>query len=140
MSNPESAERTEQARRAFEASGNPLYVFEALSYCREEPLPPWVRRYLYEATRAVFRLESMVLNHRMTPSDATKTLSQAFKFTRQGWNAFSDSLRTRDRSVRATIFNAMIQQDVPVKKAADGLGTVRSVRRDVKKMQQRLGD
>jgi hypothetical protein len=75
-------------QRAFKRSGNPFYVWATIArYGPEEPLPPWVQRYLITAAHDMLRV---VNNPKVSSDSALKRVLHALGFTRQGWSAISD--------------------------------------------------
>ena len=82
----------ENDRLAFERTGNPCYVFEAIRAAPpHEPLPTWMRAYLAETAGQLHR---MVFPSRRDPSlapeAATDALPAVFGFRRFRWNAIEE--------------------------------------------------
>jgi hypothetical protein len=89
-------------RASYEATGNPLYVWQAIGrYAAGEPLPLWIRRYLLQATRELIRLQ---IDHTISPSKAAQRTAQALGIVSQGRNRFADSRRDRENSFVATLY------------------------------------
>ena len=82
----------EDDRLAFERTGNPCYVFEAIRAAPpHEPLPTWVRAYLDDAARQLHRVVFPSRREpNLAPEAATDALPVVFGFRRPPWNAIEE--------------------------------------------------
>ena len=84
-------DRLKDLESLYEATGNPLYAWDAIGWCAQRmdprrPLPDWCRGYLEEVA-----VELLALAERDgKPAVKAGKVTQALGFTRQGYNAFKD--------------------------------------------------
>ena len=88
-------------RAAYEATGNPLHVWAAIGcYAVDEPLPDWIRRYLMDCTRELWRL---ALDQSTSPAAAAERTARALGLVSQGRNRFGEVRQRREDSFIATL-------------------------------------
>jgi hypothetical protein len=126
-------------RAAYEATGNPLYIWFAIGcYAQGEPLPAWIRTYLIECMRELSRL---MLDYTISPGEAQQQTARALGLVSQGRNRFAEARQKREDDFLATMYGLGArkgQSDSWAAKLATGTKAdatletkVRSVRRRV---------
>lgn len=99
------ADRDATDRAAYEATGNPLYVWFAIGrYGAGEPLPDWIMRYLHKSMRELARL---MLDYTISPGEAQQQTARALGLVSQGRSAFADARHLREDSFLATLYGLM---------------------------------
>jgi hypothetical protein len=89
-------------RAAYEATGNPLFVWAAIGrYAAGEPLPVWIRSYLMQTTRALLQLQ---LDSTVSPTEAAERTAQALRLVSKGRNRFAEARQLREDSFDAAIY------------------------------------
>jgi hypothetical protein len=131
-------------RAAYEATGNPLYVFSTIGrYAVDEPLPDWTRLYLRNCTREMCKLWRLTLDQEISPPEAVAKTAHSFSLVNQTRNRFAEARQLREDSFTATLYELGPRKGETEAWATDlaearGL-TPRSIRRTVAKMRRIWG-
>ena len=135
--------------RAYAETGNPLYVWDALSllcvpqYLREDTpdavLPGWCVDYLGRVAEALLGLPDASVRPRGGMAEQAPAVSKALGLRRQGWDAYAERRIDRDREWDADLYERVRAFGIPDKDAMEaaverlGLEDERSVRRRLRR-------
>jgi hypothetical protein len=130
-------------RAAYEATGNPLYLWAAIGwYAADEPLPAWIRNYLGQTTLELWRL---VLDPTVAPGEAQKRTARALGLVSPGRNCFAEARHLRNDSFLATLYGLRAATGATAARLADVAGInpggdqhdrIRSFRRRIAKVRR----
>ena len=139
--------------RAYAETGNPLYVWDALSllcvplyvpgirseFLRGALLPGWCIEYLGRVAEAILGLPSPSVHPPGGMAEQAPQLSKALGLSRQGWDAFAEWRKDRAREQDADLYERVKALGIPDKDAMEaatefwGLEDERSVRRRLRR-------
>jgi hypothetical protein len=140
-----SREEISVFERAYAETGNPLYVWHALSVLcvhgvpggntDDSLLPGWCVDYLSHTAEALLELPPLGGQSEGGIAEQAPAVSKALGLTRQGWNAYAERLKDRDSVLDADLYARVKALGIPDKDAMEatveelGLEADRSVRR-----------
>jgi hypothetical protein len=129
----------DEHEHAFLETENPLFAFEALSYCRaDQPLPGWIQTYLMKCRNGLVNLTFTSANESELPAaEAVERIPTVLGFTRApNWNAIAERRRiNRDSEVAVGDLaddSAGIPQRVRLGRRAQETGRSKDAIKDVR--------
>jgi hypothetical protein len=141
---PDSKDEVAALGRAFAATRNPLYVWEALTLLCIPPivgtdapdclLPGWCAAYLGRVAEVFMGLPPPGIDPEGGMAEQAPAVSKALGLSRQGWDAYADWQRDRARERDADLYHRVKALGIPDKDAMEaaievfGLEDARSVR------------